>query len=288
MMFTQLRALPQRIVHRATASTEELVGTVASHTSYILLHTRVPPHSFPGKVPSKLQRTLQLHASRWGGLVNLVWTPHSDTSSSVDAIPEWSMGEGERYSAVAFSAYNSALDVPEINLQNVESVAAKLRKHASPPGAETLSRSVGSAKQQDEVIHLYVCTHGQRDCRCGDTGGAVFDALCEEVQRRSLQQIVKVGGVGHVGGHKYAANVLVFPYGEWLGHLTPSHVPEVLESIMSLREASASRPFSVTSTPPLCPSFWRGRMGLDKEEQLQLLRPSTAQPVDELKPLSRL
>ncbi|KAI0339298.1 hypothetical protein BDW22DRAFT_1336466 [Trametopsis cervina] len=263
------------------AQLEELAGTAPSHTSYILLNTRIPPSSFPSRISSKLQRTLQLHTTRWGGLVNFAWSPETPSEESSNT-PEWDPrhdGE-ERYSAVAFSHYNGALEIPEVNLRNVEEVAGRLRDHASVQS--------GLASKDNDTIHLYVCTHGERDCRCGETGGEVYTALREEVQRRALSDVVKVGAVGHVGGHKYAANVLVFPYGEWLGHLTPSAVPHVLDSIMSYRTSSPFKSFSVTETSPLCPTYWRGRMGLDKVAQLGLLRPPAQDlPNPGLKPRAR-
>lgn len=63
---------------------------------------------------------------------------------------------------------------------------------------------------------------------------------------------------------RYAANVLVYPEGEWLGNLHTENVPEVLDSILARHVDSEKSPI------PLCPAFWRGRMGLHKEEQLVL------------------
>lgn len=51
-------------------------------------------------------------------------------------------------------------------------------------------------------LYIYVCTHAARDCRCGDTGGLVVEALRKEVGRRGLTSVVKLGETGHVGGHK--------------------------------------------------------------------------------------
>jgi hypothetical protein len=76
-----------------------------------------------------------------------------------------------------------------------------------------------------------------------------------------------------------------------LGNLTPSDVPDVLDSILALHTSSRHGAFSALDTPPLCPSFWRGRMGLGKEEQLQLVRPAAQSdenpPVAQVKPLAR-
>ncbi len=47
---------------------------------------------------------------------------------------------------------------------------------------------------------ILVCTHGARDCRCGDIGGDLVTALKAEVGRR--KSTVEIGELGHVGGHK--------------------------------------------------------------------------------------
>jgi hypothetical protein len=60
-------------------------------------------------------------------------------------------------------------------------------------------RQTSVAGQQWEVL---VCTHGTRDCRCGDTGGEVVRALRADIEKRGLQEKVSVREVAHVGGHK--------------------------------------------------------------------------------------
>ncbi|KAI0628520.1 hypothetical protein C8Q77DRAFT_1035683, partial [Trametes polyzona] len=55
----------------------------------------------------------------------------------------------------------------------------------------------------DRRLHLYVCTHGARDCRCGEGGGEVRRALRRELAKRGLgAEDVVLGEVAHVGGHK--------------------------------------------------------------------------------------
>ena len=59
--------------------------------------------------------------------------------------------------------------------------------------------------------HVFVCTHASRDARCGVCGPALVDAFRAAVAADSeLRGRVEVRGCSHVGGHKYAGNVLVF------------------------------------------------------------------------------
>ncbi|KAJ7916742.1 Sucrase/ferredoxin-like-domain-containing protein, partial [Mycena leptocephala] len=226
-----------------------LYGTVASHRSYVLLNSPSPPSSFPSRFSTPLQRALQLQVTRWGGIVNFAWTGSLSASDSSTSV-------------TAFSALGGHLHFPTLSLSNVDEVAEKLRQHATTPSTNLVDAA---------AVHIYVCTHGARDCRCGDMGGKVFRTLRDELDRRiSVEPCgpasrVVLGEVGHVGGHQFAANILVFPHGEWLGLLTPEDVPTILDTILS----SKRRPFT-SLDPPMCRQFWRGRMGLPKDEQLNL------------------
>jgi hypothetical protein len=70
-----------------------------------------------------------------------------------------------------------------------------------------LRRPTGCTLDSD-ALNLYVCTHGARDCRCGEWGSKVADALREEISKRKEYDLtgkysrIVVGEVGHVGGHQ--------------------------------------------------------------------------------------
>ncbi|TCD63315.1 hypothetical protein EIP91_005696 [Steccherinum ochraceum] len=263
----------------ATPGEESLAGTIVSHNSYVLLHSRVPPTEFPGKVPSRLQRTLQLHASQWGGVVNFSWSPDQAVHSSTrDA--EWEYDQ-ETYRLTAFSRFQGLLEIPEVSSSNLEEVQERLRVHGSPADA---AHPASGDPADPNRIHIYVCTHRKRDCRCGDSGVPVYEAFRSEVAKRQLESRVRVGTVGHVGGHKWAANMLVFPSGDWLGNLRDHHVPQVLDAILAQHEEYAD----YVHAPPLVPHNWRGRMGLSKDQQLSLLAGHAAGSRDlPLRPLER-
>ena len=61
-----------------------------------------------------------------------------------------------------------------------------------------------------------------------------------------------------------------------LGTVQEVDVPQVVDEVLAWhgvhrRSTSDSDSQSARSLlPPLCPPYWRGRMGLDKEEQLAL------------------
>ena len=93
--------------------------------------------------------------------------------------------------------------------------------------------------------HYFVCTNGQRDVCCARFGLPVFAALSEAVGARAWQ-------VTHLGGHRFAPNVLVLPQRALYGRVTLEALPAFLET------AEAGR---------LAFPFLRGRTALPRAAQ---------------------
>ncbi|KAL1732886.1 Sucrase/ferredoxin-like-domain-containing protein [Schizophyllum commune] len=160
----------------------------------------------------------------------------------------------------AYTVAGGRLNLTNIALENIDEVEAQILEHISTAP----DRSV----RQEQGLDFYVCTHGERDCRCLEHGKPVVEALQTEIARRRLKETlppINVYECGHVGQHAFAANVLLYPHGEWFGLLRPEHVPEFLQAALSV----PSRP-RTAKDPPLFPGHWRGRMGLSRDEQLTL------------------
>lgn len=58
--------------------------------------------------------------------------------------------------------------------------------------------------------HIFVCAHGSRDRRCGVCGPALIQKLNEEIELRGLKDQVFVSPCSHIGGHKYAGNLIIY------------------------------------------------------------------------------
>ncbi|XP_042492049.1 uncharacterized protein LOC122071726 [Macadamia integrifolia] len=107
--------------------------------------------------------------------------------------------------------------------------------------------------------YIFVCSHGSRDRRCGVCGPALIARFKEEIDARSLQGQVSVSPCSHIGGHKYAGNVIIFGRnidevtGHWYGYVTPEDVPILLDQHIGKGE--------------ILDQLWRGQMGLSEEEQ---------------------
>jgi hypothetical protein len=96
---------------------------------------------------------------------------------------------------------------------------------------------------QTEVEPLYlVCTNGRRDQCCAKFGLTTYHSLQERLGDRVWQ-------CTHLGGHRFAPNMVVLPRGMVYGRVAPEDLPEV---------ADASRVF--------IPSF-RGRASYDPPAQ---------------------
>jgi (2Fe-2S) ferredoxin len=101
--------------------------------------------------------------------------------------------------------------------------------------------------------HIFVCVHGARDPRCGACGPPLIEHFTAAVRERGLAETVTVQGSSHVGGHRFAGNVLIYPGGDWYGYVTPEDVPRIVDRHIMNGE--------------ILVDLWRGRLGLTPEEQ---------------------
>ncbi|CAA7025350.1 unnamed protein product [Microthlaspi erraticum] len=111
-----------------------------------------------------------------------------------------------------------------------------------------------------KVAYVFVCSHGSRDRRCGVCGPSLVSRFREELEFHGLQGKVSVSPCSHIGGHKYAGNVIIYQSkihrkvtGHWYGYVQPDDVPVLLEQHINKGE--------------IVDRLWRGEMGLSEEEQ---------------------
>ncbi len=72
---------------------------------------------------------------------------------------------------------------------------------------------------------LVVCTHGKRDRCCARYGRPLYDALRAAAPRAEVWQST------HVGGDRFAGNVVAFPQGTFHGRVAPDDVPGLLRAL---------------------------------------------------------
>lgn len=112
-------------------------------------------------------------------------------------------------------------------------------------------------------FHVFVCTHASRDKRCGVCGPILVKKLKEEIEN-GFKDAVFVSPCSHIGGHKYAGNVIIFGpnadgkvMGHWYGYVTPEDVPVLLEQHIGKGE--------------VVERLWRGEVCQPQEEKKQEL-----------------
>jgi hypothetical protein len=82
-----------------------------------------------------------------------------------------------------------------------------------------------------------VCTHGKRDACCAANGRPVHRALERLAPGRAWE-------TSHLGGHRFAANVLVLPEGVMYGRVDHAHTSTLVET---------------HTRGAIVPALWRGR-----------------------------
>ena len=90
-------------------------------------------------------------------------------------------------------------------------------------GLDDLGSRSGTAAAIDEP-HYFVCTNGQRDLCCARYGLPVYQGLRERVGMRVWQTT-------HVGGHRFAPNVLALPQGALYGRVFAEEVDAFLGAV---------------------------------------------------------
>ena len=81
-----------------------------------------------------------------------------------------------------------------------------------------------------EPVHhplLLVCTHGKHDRCCAKYGRPLYDAVREQVEEEWVWQST------HVGGDRFAGNLVALPHGVYYGRVEPGEVWPLLESALA-------------------------------------------------------
>jgi hypothetical protein len=130
-------------------------------------------------------------------------------------------------------------------------------------------RSTGLAPWTDPVV--LVCTHGRHDTCCAERGRPLARALADVAPAR-------VWECSHLGGDRFAGNVLVLPGGLGFGRVEPADAPGLLASL-ERGELDLDR-FRGRTTLPMAAQFaevalrrHEGALGLDAVALLGTRRP---------------
>ncbi|XP_019246075.1 PREDICTED: altered inheritance of mitochondria protein 32-like [Nicotiana attenuata] len=102
--------------------------------------------------------------------------------------------------------------------------------------------------------YVFVCAHSNRDKRCGVCGPILIEEFGKAIESKGLKDKVYVTACSHIGGHKYAGNVIIFSpdkdgkiVGHWYGYVAPDDVPVLIDEHIGEGK--------------VIERLWRGQMG---------------------------
>ncbi len=104
---------------------------------------------------------------------------------------------------------------------------AELCTLAPPYGSVPVDGRIGGWEPVDEPLYL-VCTHGRHDRCCAIRGRPVALALAGRYPERTWE-------CTHVGGDRFAANIVVLPEGFYLGRIEPAEAVHVVDDLAAGR-----------------------------------------------------
>ena len=131
----------------------------------------------------------------------------------------------------------------------------------------------GRAQGVSEAAMYLVCTHGTHDKCCAKFGLPVHAAL-------SARYPGRVWEASHLGGHRFAANVICFPTGVCYGRVTPETAPRLIEidTRGELDRAHYRGRFGLAPPAQAAEYFLRTRLSLPRIADLRLDRCSQITP----------
>lgn len=98
-----------------------------------------------------------------------------------------------------------------------------------------------------KIRDLFVCIHASRDICCGITGAPIYKSLKEKFNDHNTSS-TRVWRMSHLGGHKYAPNVLDMPRGRLWARFNSSNIDDIFDSNVDLKEVF---------------NYYRGSIGLN-------------------------
>jgi hypothetical protein len=195
-----------------------IIGTVPPHDVAVFLRSSVHPSEYPSRFSSSVQTSLRnkFKALRCRALVNYAWfLPDGETHLGAHSPLE---GDMEPVTGTIFSHKGGMQENVQFSLSNLDEIFPAIVERHIPLASErplSIFRAEEAASSETAFprkliegdVHIYVCTHGNRNCDCGEVGGRVVSKLRKALLDRlthdpeSPLKRVKIGEVAHVSGH---------------------------------------------------------------------------------------
>lgn len=148
----------------------------------------------------------------------------------------------------------ASTDRVEVLVYRREGASFRVPELATERLPELLSQVIeggeGDAPTEPLGSELLVCTDGQHDDCCARFGRPVYRALADALSER--ESTVRVSECSHLGGHRFAANLLHLPHGHLYGRVEPR------DAVALVAAAEADRVLRYR---------YRGRLGASEASQ---------------------
>jgi hypothetical protein len=190
-----------RCSHASEVADEPLTGTASTITNWLLVE-------HPGPWGEQALR----HARLPVGLGDVLRRRERELKIRVLLIRRHGRGTGARRSCFAIHTGPDRPWIERADLDDVREVA-KFDLDALGRGA-----SVGLTPIEDALFA--VCTHGRRDPCCAERGRPLASAVSHTFPEQTWES-------AHIGGDRFAGNMIAFPHGFYFGRVEPARGVEV-------------------------------------------------------------
>ncbi|CAF3332130.1 unnamed protein product [Rotaria socialis] len=233
----------------------KMVGSVEKHRRHLCIGQSIPPSQWPsdikdlhGDYVAELTRVLKEKKDGIGYAIKL-------TSASVVTTATTTADNPSQIADLYL--FPDQIKIANVHIEQIEQVVQTLFvedqsiiriKDKEKTIEEQLKENNNLPSFDDNIIcerlegvWLLVCCHYQRDQRCGVIGPMIVDEIEKYVREADLSDKVHWLKVSHLGGHKFAGNVIVYPSGTWYGRVLTCHIPLLIDAYTSSSEELKSK-----------------------------------------------
>lgn len=197
---------------RSLAAGESLAGTASTIRHWLLIEHPGPwgrDGLLDARLPAGLGRGLRALESRTGARVLLIRRPERVQAPQAGGVPCIGVDTGD--------AWRGSMTLDRI--EDTVSLDPRVRSSFPVGGTDPL---------------FVVCTHGRRDPCCAERGRPVAGALGAAFPGATWEST-------HVGGDRFAGNLVAFPHGLYFGRVDPDEAPGIAAAYAQGRIGSLER-----------------------------------------------
>jgi sucrase/ferredoxin-like protein len=184
-----------RCSHESEAGNEPLIGTASTITNWLLVE-----HPSPWG-----EKALQ-HARLPDGVGDVLRRRERELTIRVLLIRRHGRGTDARRSCFAIHTGPDRPWIERADLDDVRDVATL--------DLDGLGLGVSVGLTPVDGALFAICTHGRRDPCCAERGRPLASALSNAFPEQTWEST-------HIGGDRFAANMIAFPHGYYFGRLDP-------------------------------------------------------------------